>query len=488
MTRRSLITVLLLTLFAVGYSGNAEAQFWKRKKKHKTHQKKTDTTDKKSADNEEDTRAAGNEPKEHVLTKKEKKELRRKEKLEKKEREKKERREKKEKEAREKKNRKKGKTAPIVSQPENVVRKWSDIDYAPTQKKDRYRVELLAPLYLDELVKNGYAAKDIPAKAQDGINFYKGVQIAADSLKKAGFNIDIYVRDIASIMESCDMLVRKNALDTSDLLIGVVAPKDVPVLANYAKNKHINFISASSAADGSVRDNPYFTMLQPSARSQCEWIAGTIEDKHAKAVILHRTYIQADDYAYHMLTDDTNYRKLFVPVLCNNLPKKQDLAGVVDTTRTNIVVVPVMDNVYADSLLKVLRQNFPRVKFEVYGMPSWSNMPAVSKPGTYPNISVNVPASFIYDPANPTVQYIDRIFRKEYGGKPQEMVYRGYETLFWYANLLKRHGTVFNKHFNEDELAPMTKFEIRPQWDKTGNVLYMENKKVFVRRYETGSF
>lgn len=488
MTRRSLITVLLLTLFAVGYSGNAEAQFWKRKKKHKTHQKKTaNTADKKNTDNEEDTRTTS-EPKEHVLTKKEKKELRKKEKQEKKEREKKERREKKEKEAREKKNKKKDKIAPAVKQPENVVRKWSDIDYAPTQKKDRYRVELLAPLYLDELVKNGYAAKDIPTKAQDGINFYKGVQIAADSLKKAGFNIDIYVRDIASIMESCDMLVRKNALDTSDMLIGVVAPKDVPVLASYAKNKHINFISASSAADGSVRDNPYFTMLQPSAKSLCEWIAATIEDKHAKAILLHRTYIQADDYAYHALTDDTSNRRLFVPVLCNNLPKKQDLAAVVDSGRTNIVVIPVMDNVYADSLLKVLRSNFPKVKFEVYGMPSWSNMPAIAKPGTYPNISVNVPTPFIYDAANPTVQYIDRVFRKEYGGKPQEMVYRGYETLFWYANLLKRHGTIFNKHFNEDELAPMTKFEIRPQWDRTGNVLYMENKKVFVRRYETGSF
>ena len=483
MTRRSLITVLLLTVFAVGYSGNAEAQFWKRKKKHKTHQKKVDAADKKS-ENEEDARP-NSEPKEHVLTKKEKKELKKKEKHDKKEREKKERKEKKEKDAAEKKSKKKkGKNAPVAKQPEVVVRKWSDIEYAPTQKRDRYRVELLAPLYLDELVRNGYAAKDIPAKAQDGINFYKGVQIAADSLKKAGFNIDIYVRDIASIMESCDMLVRKNALDTSDLLIGVVSAKDVPVLANYAKAKHINFISATSAADGSMRDNPYFTMMQPSLKSQCEWIASVIEEKHAKALLLHRTYIQADDQAYHALTDDTTYRRMFLPVLCNNLPKKQDLATLVDSTHTNIVVVPVMDNVYADSLLKGLRRDFPKAKFEVYGMNSWSTMPAVAKPGSYTNISVNVPVPFMYDAANPTVQYIDRIFRKEYGGKPQDMVYRGYETLFWYANLLKRHGTVFNKHLNEDELAPMTKFQVRPQWDKTGNVLYMENKKVSIRRYD----
>lgn len=492
MTKRSFIITLLMVLLVTAPGGDVHAQFWKRKKhSHKKNQKSSDKSKDTRADDERNEEAV-KEPGEkgaHTLSKKEKKELRKKEKREKKEREKEERRKKKEKETQDKKDKKnkKGKTpANQQDAPVAVVRKWSDIEYVPTQKKAHYRIELLAPLYLDELVKNGYASREIPDKAQAGINFYKGVQIAADSLKKAGFDIDIYVHDVTSLLESADMLVRKNSLDTADLVLGAVTPKDVPVLAGYAKTKHINFVSATAGADGAVRDNQYFTMLQPSLQSSCEWIGQHIEELHPrnKVLLFYRTYVQADGSAYRYLTEDTAYRKMYVPVLCNNLPKKQELEKLVDTARVNTVVVAIMDNNYSDSVLRLLKHDFPRVKFEVYGMPSWAAMSSLAKAGSYSNLNINVPVPFSYDASNASVQYVDKVFRREYGGKPQEMVYRGYEALFWYANLLRRHGTIFNKQYNDDEVAPMTKFEIRPQWDRVGNVLYMENKHISLTRYE----
>lgn len=494
MNRRSLITVVLMTLLAVSYSGNAEAQFWKKKKHaHKKHQKAAETTTgKQEGDSNEDNRTSKDSDT-HELSKKEKKELRKKEKRERKEREREERRQKKEREAKDKKGKstkKVKKPAPEAAAPApSVYKSWASIEYVPTRKKEHYRIELLAPLFLDELVKNGYATKDIPDKAQTGLNFYKGVQIAADSLKKANFNIDIYVHDVASLLESADMLVRKNVLDTADLIIGAVPGKDVPLLANYARGKHVNFVSATSPADGTVRDNQYFTMLQPSLRSHCEWIADAIAENRSKgkALLFHRTYIQADDNAYRYLTEDTNARKIFLPVLCNNLPKPQDIAGLIDTAGVNTVVVAVMDITYADSVLRVLKHDYPRTRFNVYGMPTWGNMTSIVKPGMYPNLSINITTPFIYDPSNASIQYVDKVYRKEYGGKPQEMVYRGYEVMFWYANLLMRHGTIFNKQYSNDEVAPMTKFEIRPQWDNAGNVLYMENRRIYVHRYENGA-
>lgn len=492
-SRRSVVIVLLMSLFVAGYTGNVTAQTNKKKKHTHKSRSKTDAPKKSAAateeDNEEDTRVQET-PAEYQLTRKERKELRRKEKHERKEREKRERRERKEKEALAKKEKhKKGKQKQpeVTEAPVVVARKWADIPYAPTQKKDHYRIEVLASLFLDELVKNGYASRDIPDKAQPGLAFFKGVQIAADSLKKAHFDIDIYIHDVASIMESADMLVRKNGMDSADLILGAVAPKDVPVLANYAKARHINFISAISSADGGTRDNQYFTMLQPSLKSHCEWIAEDIAEKHGRGIVLYRTYLQSDNSAYQYITDDTANRRMFVPVLCNTLPRKEDLARYIDTTKTVNVVATINDVNYADSLLRILKVSFPRVKFQVYGMPSWSNMASIAKAGNYPNMVINVPAPFSYEPTNATVQYVDRVYRKEYGGKPQEMVYRGYEAMFWYANLLHRYGNVFNKQYADDEIAPVNKFLVKPQWDKYGNVLYMENRRINVLRYENGS-
>ena len=484
MTRRSLLAILLMVFVAGGYSTPVHAQFWKKKKHaHKSKQKSEKAVKAKpveAEDNEEDARSTAATG-EHKLSKKERKELRRKEKHDRKEREKKERMEKKGKHKKDKN------VAVVPAEPVAVPRKWASIEYAPTQKKDHYRVEVLASLFLDELVKNGYASRDIPEKAQAGLSFFKGVQLAADSLKRAHFDIDIYVHDVASIMESADMLVRKNVMDSADLIIGAVAPKDVPVLANYAKAKHINFISATSPADGGVRDNQYFTILQPSLKSQCEWIASDIEEQHGRGILLYRTYIQADNNAYQFITDDTANRRMFVPVLCNTLPRREDLAKYIDTSKTINIVATINDVTYADSLLRLLKKEFPRVKFQVYGMPSWSVMQAAVKPGTYPNMVINVPAPFAYEPSNATVQYVDRVYRKDYGGKPQDMVYRGYEVMFWYANLLSRYGNVFNKQYMDDETAPVTKFLVKPQWDKYGNVLYMENRRTRLLRFDNGN-
>ena len=492
MTKRRFIALLLLTLFAVGYAGSADAQFWKRKKHKKHHKQTTNTTTGPDstgiAPNEEDTRqaeSATNNTKTKSQRKKERKEQKRREKRERKERERRERQEKKQK----KKKKQKGTTGeePAVQVP--VVRKWADIEYAETKKKPRYRIDILAPMYLDELVKNGYAVKDIPEKALPGINFYKGVQIAADTLKKAQFDIDIYVHDVSSLMESTDALIRKNAMDSSDLIIGAVVSRDVPSLAAYAKSRQINFISALSPSDGNVRDNQYFTLLQPSLKSHCEWIAASIENSGTKrkAVLFYRTTVPAEENAYRYLTDDAAYAGLFNPIPCNSLPVKETLAAVIDTSRACTIVVSVLDNNYADSLLKILRSDFPRTHFDIYGMPSWSSMAGIAKPGMFPNMTISITAPFNFETMTPQGVYVERTFRKEYGSKPQEMVYRGYEAMFWYANMLMRHGTIFNKQYDDNETAPFTRFEMKPQWDKAGNVLYLENRHLFERRYDNGT-
>ena len=195
---------------------------------------------------EEDDRIEAKETKATKKTRAQKK----KEKQEKKRKEKEEHKRQKDKEKKEKKERKEKKkhknVPPATAAVPVISKKWAEIEYPVSMRKTHYRIDLLAPMYLDELVKNGYTSKSIPEKAQKGLDFYKGVQIAADTLKRANFDIDIFVHDVASFMESAEMLIRKNALDSTDLLLGAVADKDITPLAEYARKKQVNFVSATS--------------------------------------------------------------------------------------------------------------------------------------------------------------------------------------------------------------------------------------------------
>ncbi len=356
--------------------------------------------------------------------------------------------------------------------------------YPASRMKPRYRIDVLAMIYLDD-VKN----YKIPDKALPGIAFYEGVNIAADSLKKAGFKIDIYVHDVASANESVETLLQKNMLDSSDLVIGAVQARDVPMLAEFARKKQINFISALSPSDGGIKDNQYFTLLQPSLSTHCDWITGDVARKFPgmKVDVLYRTSSAADSNAYRHVMEAGNAAN-YKPLLCNTLPRRSDLMTLFDTARPNVLIVPVLDFSYADSLLTRISHDFPGTHFEVYGMPSWNTISNLRREEAFPNMSISVTMPFNIDASGPVAQYVSGIYKRDYGGKASEFVYRGYEATFWYANLLRQYGTIFNEKYGDNTKAPFTKFQVAPHWDKDGQMLFNENTLIFVARYEGGAY
>ncbi|MFI5196090.1 MAG: hypothetical protein ACHQD8_03300 [Chitinophagales bacterium] len=482
MIKRKLVFVLMLIILATSIAEPADAQFWKKKaeRMHRQHGQNTGRNNTLGDNKPLSRREVRN------LRKEQKKKEKQERKKLKRDRKKLKRDCRKQKHINTAKVEMESANAPVVS-----VKKAED-GYPLTKMKDRYRVDILAPMYLDELV-NGESVtfkNKIPEKAEPGLAFYEGILIAADSLKNAGFNIDIYMHDIVSATETPEKLIAQKKLDSADLVIGAVQPHDIQILAAYAKKKQVNFISAASSGDGGVKNNAYFTLMQPSLKSHCEWIAGNVAIKFPgmNIALLYRTSVQADENAYKYMTGDNIYHVHYRELLCNSLPGKERLDELFDTTKPNIVIVSILDPGYADSLLTILSRDFPSTHFEVYGMPSWNSINDLRKEDMFPNLSVNVTTPFHVGLSSAVAKYVTRTYKKDYNGKVPEMVYRGYETMFWYANLLKRYGTIFNVKYEDNTTAPFTSFEIKPRLDKNGNILYYENKHVFLSKYEGGIY
>jgi len=381
-------------------------------------------------------------------------------------------------------------TQPTLPKPKPAKRKL-EIQYPETVKKSRYRIDVLVPLYLDELTKNEKPVhgEKIPEKSQGGVEFYEGIKLAVDTLQSFNYNLDVYVHDIASPVTSVAALIKDKALDSADLIIGDVQSQQIADLAQLAKRRHINFISASSPSDAGIKDNPYFILQQPTLQAHCTYIMDAIGHKyHKKSVtLLYRNTVSIDKTACAYVLDDSSL-VAFNKVSCNAMPSRQQLARLFDSSKTNIIVMPIMENAYAEMLLKQMYNWFPQYKFEVYGMPSWRTMAGLKKANTFPNTVVHVTAPFYFDISNSAAQQLERSFKSAYGGRPSELVFRAYETLYWYANMLAEYGTIFNKHFNDNSAAPFTRFEIKPKWDANGNLLYNENQHLCMYRYQNSSY
>lgn len=384
--------------------------------------------------------------------------------------------------------RKKPAPAPAAAK-KTEPKKSKEFEYPASKVKSRYRVDVLVPLYLDELVKNNKPVyRDrIPEKAIAGMNFYEGIKLASDTLRSY-YNLDVYIHDVTTAGNSPEQLISSRRLDSSDLIIGALQAAQVKPVAAFARTRNVNFVSALSPSDAGIRENPYFTLLQPTLESHCEWIRKAVSRKYRneKPVVLYRTTPSLDDNAYKYLVQDDarDYRT----VLSNTMPTAASLRKNFDSTATNVVIIPIMDQEYTEKILELLSNGFPQYRFEVYGMPSLKSSSDLRKPGAYPNVAVSYTTPFYYDPSTASGQSLINRYRKDFGGRPGEMVYRGYEVLQWYAYLLSRYGTIFNHKLSDNGAAAFTRYEIRTRYDKNNDLLYSENQHLYLVRYQGGSF
>jgi hypothetical protein len=76
-------------------------------------------------------------------------------------------------------------------------------------------------------------------------------------------------------------------------------------------------------------------------------------------------------------------------------------------------------------------------------------------------VGITISAPFYFDPSTSVGRGFSETFTRVFGGRPGEMAFRGYETLYWYAYLLNRYGTLFNDHYGDNGAAPFTRFDMR---------------------------
>lgn len=376
---------------------------------------------------------------------------------------------------------------PVAS---DIRKKKTPLEYPPTKIKSRYRIDVLAALYLDELVQDNKAAfKDrVPEKAAPGISFYEGVKLAADTLTALGYSLDVFVHDISQGGSSPEELVKGGVLDETDLIIGAVQSQQVPPLARFAAEKKVNFISAISPSDGSVRENMFFTLLQPRLETHCKRIREAARKQHRgkDILVLYRTNNSVDSAAaaYTMYEADQRLKKVSINTPFN----KSQLEGMLRRDSINVVLMPIVDNATAEATLQLLSVTFPNHDFEVYGMPSWKFISSLKKAEPFPKLGIHFTSPFYYDITTTATATLANNHKREFGSRMGEMVFRGYETLYWYAYLLQHYGTVYNPRQADNKTAPFTKFNVKVQWDAQQNILYNENEHLFLYRYQGGSY
>lgn len=363
-----------------------------------------------------------------------------------------------------------------------------DFLYPMIEKKERYNVAVLTPLYLDsvDLEKN---LTTIPKFMMPGIDFYQGARIAADTLKRAGHSFNLFVYDSKSNYMDIKHIIESDKLDSMDVIIGNASVSDLKLLAEFARQKQINFISAVSPSDAGQEFNPYFTILQPR-------LASHIEKMHRHIIL--RSPEDNVVFINRNLPAEKNAREYFKNDVLNAMPGRyaeiemkseelnmQDIVKKIDTSYNTTIVLGILDPAVAYKNLKILSAQASRYNIKVYCMPTAEAIKSLSKPEEFPTMPIFYTTSYIIDKITPASQYIAKEYKKKMGGTPTDVVYKGFESLYFFANLMKRYGVPFNQYLGDNAYTFITPYKIVPVREK-GVLKFYENKFLYLVRYDDG--
>lgn len=359
----------------------------------------------------------------------------------------------------------------------------------------KHKIAIFAPLYLDSAFDGAneykYAKNVFPKFINSGLEFYEGVQLALDSLNNEGVPLEVFVYDTRSATETLEQQLAKPELADVSLIIAHCSNNEVRLLSETALQKKIPVINTTVPNDAGTVANPYFILLNPTLRTQCEGIYKYVQKYYAiNPVIVFRRKGTADD-PIKAIFDEYSKTTLSVPLklkyveLNDNFTARQ-LKTFLDSTRTTLCIAGSLDMNFGKKLASQFASIIKEYPVVVMGMPTWDGIKDFTRP-EYKGVEIIYSTPFYNAKTDKVSQSINNDFNNTMYARPSDMVFRGYEVTWKFAKLLLKYGKDLSSNLGDKQEKVFTDFDIQPVLNKKTMVLdYFENKKLYFLKWQDG--
>lgn len=358
-----------------------------------------------------------------------------------------------------------------------------------------HKIAVFAPLYLDSAFDSNdnyrYSKYTLPKFINPGLEFYEGVQMALDSLNKENAKLEVFIYDTKSRTETLQEQLANPDMNGMDLIIVHGSNAEMKVLAEAGLRKNIPVINANLPNEGGTNGNPFFVILNPTLRTQCEGIYKYVQKYYSlEPVVVFRKKGQLED---RIKTYFEEYTKNTVSVplnikyvtLSDSFTTSQ-LRQHLDTTTLTLCIAGSLDETFGKRLVQQLaalnKQNYPST---VVGMPTWDGISF--NRSEYKGIDIIFSTPFYNAKVDKVSQSINSKFNKVMYARPSDMVFRGYEVMFRFARMLMQYKIDFPSNLSNKYNKVFTDFDIQPVLNnQTFTLDYFENKKLYFLKWQDG--
>ncbi|NPA37320.1 MAG: LysM peptidoglycan-binding domain-containing protein, partial [Chlorobi bacterium] len=322
--------------------------------------------------------------------------------------------------------------------------------------------------------------KIISNKSKVFVEFYEGMLLAVDQLKKEGTNIELFVYDTQSDSTDkiMDILSRPEVMHL-DMIIGPAFAKNLKPVADFAKIHQIKMIYPFSKINPELPSNPEIFQVSPIdtllfGAMQKEML----KNINGKRVIVIRT------------KDESNYEKKLSEEIKVNIYKNSFTDGetpdyveyvyengeingleeLFDRNKENIIIIPSNNEAHVSGIVTTIAGivRNKHINATLWGFPDWMKFQSL-KPEDVHQLNGHIFSYYRLDYDDPkTIAFIKK-FRKWYHTEPMPVSSYfqkssvlsnfsrygiwGYDVSYYFINALKTYGKNFE--YCLDEYQPV---------------------------------
>lgn len=363
-----------------------------------------------------------------------------------------------------------------------------------TSYSQKQKIAVLTPLYLDSAFDrqvNYRYDKDFPKFINPGLEFYEGMRLALDSMKKKGLKLELYIYDTRSASRTLQQQIQ--SMDSNvNLVIAYATAEETQLLAGAAAARMIPFINVNLPNDAGIINNPYFLMLNPTLKTHVEAVHRYLQKHFAAEQVLVFSKKGQLEEMIRKLINDASAKNGAVPLQLSyhDLPvnfTSEQLFSYLDSTRNNIILSATLDDRFNRQLLTQLSLGSKIYRSTVVGMPTLDNLSKDFESLEYRGPEIIYGHPFYHPKTDSVSAAINNYFNTVMYARPSDMVFRGYEVIWKFGHLLLDHRSDLSSNLFFPDYRVFTDFDIQPVINpQTMTLDYFENKKLYFLKWQDG--
>ena len=292
---------------------------------------------------------------------------------------------------------------------------------------------------------------DINGDGRRMVEYYRGVLMACDSLKKLGVSVDVHAWNAAEDA-NINQLLTDPAAANCDLIIGPLYSKQMDAMSNFVEKNDIKLLIPFSINAPQLASNSHIFQVYQSPTEQNEVIIARFIERFKN---YHTVVVDCNDSTSKKGIFTFGLRRQMEQrgmdaVVTNLKSTEANFSKAFSRTKPNVVILNTgrsQELGVAFSKINGLKANEPELDITMFGYTDWLLYTRTYLENFY-KYNTYIPSVFYYNPLSVGTQRFERKYRQNFRSDMQSSLPRfaitGFDHAYFFLKGLHKYGKSFN--------------------------------------------